>query len=85
MKTHKFIVTVKTTENRSAARGSLLCAFACRNPDGCEFFVRDGRPTITSKDLEKKIRAGTISLGDIDMFLGRIAEAVAASGNGAKP
>lgn len=40
-KQHQFVVTVKTTRPKEAARRAVLLAFALRNPDGCEFHIVD--------------------------------------------
>lgn len=40
IKTHRFVVDVRTINNRNAAYNDILCAFARRMPDGCEFFLR---------------------------------------------
>jgi len=42
-KSHKFVVTVKTTSTKASARNAVLCAFARRNPDGCEFILKELR------------------------------------------
>lgn len=41
MKTHHFILTVKTPLSKSAAKVAILSSFAKRQPDGCEFHLRD--------------------------------------------
>jgi hypothetical protein len=43
MKTHRFIVTVKTSRTKAAAKSAVLCAFGKRQPDGCEFRVAEFR------------------------------------------
>jgi len=37
MKEHRFNLVVKTNSTRKAAELAVLCAFAKRSPDGCEF------------------------------------------------
>lgn len=41
MKEHRFILTVKTLSNRRAAKLAVLSAFGRRNPDGCEFRLKE--------------------------------------------
>lgn len=43
-KTHRFTLEVKTTRSRQDARLAVLCAFAGRDPDGCEFKLRKTEP-----------------------------------------
>ncbi len=43
-KTHRFTLEVKTTRGREDARLAVLCAFAGRDPDGCEFKLRKSPP-----------------------------------------
>jgi len=46
-KTHKFIVTVKSSGSERSAKMAVLSAFARRQPDGCEFTLkRFTRPQI---------------------------------------
>ncbi len=40
MKTHKFIITVKTLTTKRCAEMALLAAFAKRQPDYCEFYLK---------------------------------------------
>lgn len=43
---HQFIVTVKTTKSKAAAKTALLCSFGCRQPDGCEFSTVEYGPAV---------------------------------------
>lgn len=43
-KTHRFTLEVKTTRSRRDAMLAVLCAFAVRDPDGCEFKLRKSPP-----------------------------------------
>lgn len=36
-KEHRFTLVVKTSDSREGAKTAVLCAFASRQPDGCEF------------------------------------------------
>ena len=47
MKTHHFLVTVKTDQNKRAAKTAILRAFALRQPDGCEFHTKEYRKPTT--------------------------------------
>lgn len=41
--THRFVVTVRSTKTKIAARSAVLCAFGTRQPDGCGFHLTDYR------------------------------------------
>ena len=41
---HKFMLTVKSHGSRRNAELAVLCAFAKRNPDGCQFHLRKSKP-----------------------------------------
>jgi hypothetical protein len=41
VKTHHFVLGVKTHGTRKAAELAVLASFAKRQPDGCEFYLRD--------------------------------------------
>lgn len=43
-KEHRFLIVVKTHETRRDAEFDLLCAFAQRNPDNSEFYLRKKAP-----------------------------------------
>lgn len=40
-KTHHFVLGVKTHRTRKAAELAVLASFSKRQPDGCEFYLRD--------------------------------------------
>jgi len=44
IKTHRFILDVKTVGSRLSAEIRVLTAFAKRYPDGCEFLLRRKAP-----------------------------------------
>ena len=39
-KSFQFLVTVNKAESSKSALNAILCAFAMRNPDGCEFITK---------------------------------------------
>ena len=43
-KEHRFTVVVKNPTSRKCAELALLCVFAERMPDGCEFHLRKSAP-----------------------------------------
>jgi len=43
VKTHHFVLGVKTNGTRKAAELAVLASFTSRKPDGCEFYLRDMR------------------------------------------
>jgi len=44
LKEHRFILVVKTSDNRRGAELAVLAAFAQRKPDHCEFYLRRKPP-----------------------------------------
>lgn len=44
--THRFVVLVASNGRRIDAERNLLCCFAARQPDGCEFHLLKRKPKL---------------------------------------
>ena len=53
---HKFTVTVRGPRVRTVAKNRLMLAFACRQPDGCEFNVSNPRTKLSRKQVAEFLR-----------------------------
>lgn len=64
-KEHRFVLVVKTGDARKGAELAVLCAFAQRKPDNCEFFLKsiDGH----KETWMAGARAGTETTFDLIM------------------
>lgn len=83
-KEHRFTLVVKTNDSHKSARLAVLCAFASRKPDDCEFHLHD-----TKGDKEAWMagaKSGTeVALGLAAKAIERLRETAASAMTNALP